>query len=85
MRESPLIDDPRGEAAPVGGGAKPVKQPFQDVCILRLVSPPTHCSPLTAYWLLSRGKTRTFKPRKDIPEGTKQYQLRKYAEATLVC
>lgn len=34
--------------------------------------------------LLSRGKTRTFKPRKDVPEGTKQYQLRKYAEATLV-
>lgn len=32
----------------------------------------------------SRGKTRTFKPRKDVPEGTKQYQLRKYAEATLV-
>ena len=31
------------------------------------------------------GKTRTFKPRKDAPEGTKQYQLRKYAEATLVC
>ncbi|KAF8270947.1 Mob1/phocein [Lactarius quietus] len=29
------------------------------------------------------GKTRTFKPRRDIPEGTKQYQLRKYAEATL--
>ncbi|QRW05067.1 Mob1/phocein family [Ceratobasidium sp. AG-Ba] len=28
-------------------------------------------------------KTRTFKPRKDVPEGTKQYQLRKYAEATL--
>ena len=31
-----------------------------------------------------RGKTRTFKPRRDVPEGTKQYQLRKYAEATLV-
>jgi len=31
-----------------------------------------------------RGKTRTFKPHKDVPEGTKQYQLRKYAEATLV-
>jgi len=29
------------------------------------------------------GKTRTFRPRKDVPEGTKQYQLRKYAEATL--
>ncbi|KAI0368091.1 Mob1/phocein [Pilatotrama ljubarskyi] len=29
------------------------------------------------------GKTRTFKPRKGVPEGTKQYQLRKYAEATL--
>jgi len=28
-------------------------------------------------------KNRTFKPRKDVPEGTKQYQLRKYAEATL--
>lgn len=33
---------------------------------------------------LHRGKTRTFKPRRDVPEGTKQYQLRKYAEATLV-
>ena len=33
---------------------------------------------------LRSGKTRTFKPRKDVPEGTKQYQLRKYAEATLV-
>lgn len=33
---------------------------------------------------LESGKTRTFKPRKDVPEGTKQYQLRKYAEATLV-
>ena len=33
---------------------------------------------------LPSGKTRTFKPRKDVPEGTKQYQLRKYAEATLV-
>ena len=32
---------------------------------------------------LRSGKTRTFKPRKDVPEGTKQYQLRKYAEATL--
>ena len=84
-RESPLIDDSRGETAPLGGGAKSVKQPFQDVYILRLVSLPTHRNPLTTYWLLSRGKTRTFKPRKDIPEGTKQYQLRKYAEATLVC
>jgi hypothetical protein len=27
-RESPLIDHPRGEAAPLGGGAKSVKQPF---------------------------------------------------------
>jgi hypothetical protein len=49
--------------------------------------------PVSAYaaFLLNRqcnhntsGKTRTFKPRKDVPEGTKQYQLRKYAEATLV-
>ncbi|KZO91392.1 mps one binder kinase activator-like 1 [Calocera viscosa TUFC12733] len=29
------------------------------------------------------GKTRTFKPKKDVPEGTPQYQLRKYAQATL--
>ncbi|KAM0751368.1 putative MOB1 protein [Meredithblackwellia eburnea MCA 4105] len=28
-------------------------------------------------------KSRTFKPKKNIPEGTKQYQLKKYAEATL--
>ena len=34
--------------------------------------------------IFGRGKTRTFKPRRDVPEGTKQYQLRKYAEATLV-
>ncbi|QRV90977.1 DNA polymerase family B [Ceratobasidium sp. AG-Ba] len=33
------------------------------------------------FW--KNAKTRTFKPRKDVPEGTKQYQLRKYAEATL--
>ena len=33
---------------------------------------------------MGSGKTRTFKPRRDVPEGTKQYQLRKYAEATLV-
>lgn len=26
---------------------------------------------------------KTFKPHKNIPEGTKQYQLKKYAEATL--
>ncbi|KAG8966688.1 Mitotic exit network component [Tulasnella sp. 419] len=29
------------------------------------------------------GKTRTFKPRKDAVPGSKQYALRKYAEATL--
>jgi len=28
-------------------------------------------------------KSQTFKPRRNIPEGTKQYQLKKYAEATL--
>lgn len=28
-------------------------------------------------------KTRTFKPKRDIPQGTKQYQLKRYAEATL--
>merc|ERR1711879_608903 len=28
-------------------------------------------------------KSQTFKPHKNIPEGTKQYQLKKYAEATL--
>jgi len=28
-------------------------------------------------------KTTTFKPKKNIKEGTKQYQLKKYAEATL--
>jgi len=28
-------------------------------------------------------KNATFKPKKNIPEGTKQYQLKKYAEATL--
>ncbi|KAJ3446049.1 mob kinase activator 1b [Anaeramoeba flamelloides] len=28
-------------------------------------------------------KNATFKPKKRIPEGTKQYQLKKYAEATL--
>jgi len=46
-----------------------------------------YCCPshsLRSSWFLHRNKTRTFKPRKDVPEGTKQYQLRKYAEATLV-
>ena len=61
-----------------------IQQPYQDVCILRPVSSATHPKPHAAHQLLFRGKTRTFKPRKDIPEGTKQYQLRKYAEATLV-
>lgn len=28
-------------------------------------------------------KTRTFKPKRNIPEGSKQYQLKRYAEATL--
>ncbi|PWN50493.1 putative MOB1 protein [Violaceomyces palustris] len=28
-------------------------------------------------------KTKTFKPKRNIPEGTKQYQLKRYAEATL--
>lgn len=28
-------------------------------------------------------KSKTFKPKKNIPEGTKQYQLKQYAEATL--
>ena len=41
----------------------------------------THCYVVPCF---NSGKTRTFKPRKDAPEGTKQYQLRKYAEATLV-
>jgi hypothetical protein len=40
-----------------------------------------HAVVITAF---DSGKTRTFKPKKDVPEGTKQYQLRKYAEATLV-
>ena len=66
----------------------PLSQPphllATDVCLLQPVrtmecnridaNDQGHCS----------GKTRTFKPRKDAPEGTKQYQLRKYAEATLV-
>ncbi|RHZ44751.1 hypothetical protein Glove_709g24 [Diversispora epigaea] len=28
-------------------------------------------------------KNKTFKPKKNVPEGTKQYHLQKYAEATL--
>lgn len=28
-------------------------------------------------------KSKTFKPRKDVQEGSKQYQLKKYAESTL--
>eukprot|EP01137_Pigoraptor_chileana_P006682 Opistho-2@51283 len=34
-------------------------------------------------WLFANKSTKTFKPKKNIPEGTKQYQLKKYAEATL--
>ncbi|CAD6898672.1 unnamed protein product [Tilletia laevis] len=33
--------------------------------------------------LISLSKTRTFKPKRNIAEGTKQYQLKRYAEATL--
>lgn len=32
---------------------------------------------------LGLGRNKTFKPQKNISEGTKQYQLKKYAEATL--
>lgn len=39
--------------------------------------PPT----MSSFFGLS--KTRTFKPKRNIPEGTKQYQLKRYAEATL--
>jgi MOB kinase activator 1 len=28
-------------------------------------------------------KSKTFKPKRNIPEGTKQHELQKYAEATL--
>jgi MOB kinase activator 1 len=28
-------------------------------------------------------KNKTFKPKKKVPEGTKQYQLKQFAEATL--
>lgn len=57
-----------------------------DVVLLRSVSCRLHVPfAMRPTPSLSRsGKTRTFKPRKDVPEGTKQYQLRKYAEATLV-
>ena len=90
-RQSPWIDSSsthgaRGEDAGLGGvrAAKLIEQPFQDVCVLWPVRLAAHRDPRITYHLLYRGKTRTFKPRKDIPEGTKQYQLRKYAEATLV-
>ena len=32
---------------------------------------------------MNRNRSKTFKPKKHIKEGTKQYQLKKYAEATL--
>lgn len=51
---------------------------FRPVSAVFIITNPRHI--LSFY----RGKTRTFKPRRDVPEGTKQYQLRKYAEATLV-
>ncbi len=38
---------------------------------------------LIFYLLASNKKSKTFKPRKDIQEGSKQYHLKKYAEATL--
>jgi len=34
-------------------------------------------------FLFGNKKNKTFKPRRDIQEGTKQYQLKKFAEATL--
>ena len=56
------------------------------VCILWPVSHPysLHTLIVNHIVVVSSGKTRTFKPKRDVPEGTKQYQLRKYAEATLV-
>ncbi|KAF5321165.1 hypothetical protein D9619_000345 [Psilocybe cf. subviscida] len=53
------------------------------VCLCHLLDSPYADLIMSSFFGL--GKTRTFKPRKDVPEGTKQYQLRKYAEATLVC
>jgi MOB kinase activator 1 len=35
------------------------------------------------YHDINRKKSQTFKPKKNIEEGTKQYQLKQYAEATL--
>jgi len=34
-------------------------------------------------FLFGNKKSKTFKPRRDIQEGSKQYQLKKYAESTL--
>jgi MOB kinase activator 1 len=34
-------------------------------------------------FIFVRKKNSTFKPKKNIEEGTKQYQLKQYAEATL--
>jgi len=75
-------------ALPFGVGGVSPSSPFDHVIFLwpvrsllvALLKPEIY---LTDGYLES-GKTRTFKPRKDVPEGTKQYQLRKYAEATLV-
>lgn len=56
----------------------------RDVLVLRAVSFLFSSSRVSSETTGYSGKTRTFKPRKDVPEGTKQWQLRKYAEATLV-
>ena len=68
-------------------GPPQAHSPFDHVVFLWPVRSLSRCIVESRYstdHYLESGKTRTFKPRKDVPEGTKQYQLRKYAEATLV-
>lgn len=45
-------------------------------------APPLICRAIELR-LRCSSKNRTFKPKKNIPEGSKQYHLKKYAEATL--
>ena len=51
---------------------------FDDRCQLRLpLAFPDH------FRRSNSKNSKTFRPKKNIPEGTNQYELKKYAEATL--
>src|SRR3954454_11262552 len=60
---------------------------FRIVCIYLCFKIYEHASSFvkkSLFFVSNRtSKGKTFKPKKKVPEGTKQYQLKQYAEATL--